>query len=60
MSDSNGKDKAPWWLANLAMQPQYFIFVLTSIIRVTKYWHAGQFNPKFAPRSWSYFIKIFL
>ena len=45
---------------NFLLQPQYFIFVLVSIYRLVKYWHAGQFNPKFAPRSWSFLVKYLL
>lgn len=41
MADPEKKDQAPWWLANLVMQPQYIIFLFGSIIRITKYWHAG-------------------
>ena len=47
-------------MVNFFYQPQYYLFILVSIYRVCIYWDAGQFNSKFAPRSCTYVMKVFL
>ena len=48
------------YIWNSVLQIQYWIFLVAALIRMTKHWHAGQFNPKFMPRSGSYIAKIVL
>lgn len=56
MADSSNNFDYYW---NYLFQFQYFIFIAVAAFRINKYWHHGQFNPRFVPRSKSYAFKVF-
>jgi hypothetical protein len=45
---------------NFLLQLHYLLFLAVGIYRIKKYWHQGQFNPRFFPRSKPYIFKIIL